>query len=69
MSNYIDYKVKDVADDPNHIVLITGDFNINSLKDSEDFKEHVLSYNELNHAFLKYSEEEYEHLIRILEKN
>lgn len=67
MSNFVQEKTAFIKNDPNHMVLICGDFNINSLEDTEESKQYVLSYNERNIDFLKASEEEYKMMLQIFE--
>ena len=69
LSNFVEDKTKQFINDPDHLVLVCGDFNINPLKESDENKEFILSYGELNHNFIKQSEYEYDRMMEILEKD
>lgn len=45
------------------MILICGDFNINSLEETEESKSFILSYNEKNIDFLKATEHEYKLMV------
>lgn len=53
LANFVEDKTNAVINDPDHLVLICGDFNINPLKESDESVELILSYGELNHKFIK----------------
>lgn len=68
LSNLIYEKTKNTMDDPNQMTLVCGDFNINALEDSMEYKQFILSYNEDNNQYLQLSEAEYELMIAALER-
>jgi hypothetical protein len=45
---------------------MSGDFNVNPLHETKEFKEHVMSFNEQNYKFIEYSEKEYDLMMKAL---
>ena len=56
-----------VMDDPKSLILICGDFNINPLIESAEYKDYVLSYSDLNIEYLKATEDEYNIMMQIFQ--
>lgn len=54
LSNFINKKISEIpkSESQSHLALICGDFNVNSLPESEDVKEMILRQNPRNQEFI-----------------
>jgi hypothetical protein len=68
MSSFIEHKYKKLKGGKDDILLICGDFNINSFCHSPSFRDHIISFHPGNHKVFDKYEQEYNYMKQTLSK-
>jgi len=67
LADFVNDKLHGIKDPSEHLALICGDFNVNSLPETEDTKRMILKAHSENSRYLELAASEYAQMMRSLE--